>query len=66
MMVLFQCPQKQGLDAHERVRKIVAKRQRHPLGAAKSEFLQDKNSREGLRNSDFVLGNQSKNKATLN
>ena len=41
-------------------------KQRIPRGAAKSEFLQDKNSREGLRNSDFVLGNQNKNKATLN
>ena len=30
-------------------------KQRIPRGAAKSEFLQDKNSREGLRNSDFVL-----------
>ena len=32
-------PKGQGQDAHEWVRKVVAKRQRHPLGAAKCEFL---------------------------
>ena len=30
-------PKKQDADAHSGVRKIVAKRQRHPLGAAKCE-----------------------------
>ena len=48
-------PKGQGRDAHERVRKVVAKRQRHPLGAAKFEFLLVNLSRESVRNSNFVL-----------
>ena len=41
-------------DAHRRVRKIVAKGQRHPPGVAKSEFPQDNFNRESVRNSNFV------------
>ncbi|HAU84115.1 MAG TPA: hypothetical protein DCW90_00860, partial [Lachnospiraceae bacterium] len=43
--------------AHERVRKSVAKKQRHPLGAAKCKFLLENLSREGVRNSHFVFPN---------
>ena len=45
---------KQRQNAHERVRKLVAKKQRHPFGAAKCEFLLENLSREGVRNSHFV------------
>ena len=48
-------PKKQDADAHEGVRKKAAKRQRHPLGAAKCEFPVVKWKREGVRNSHFVL-----------
>ena len=36
-------------------RKIVAKVQRHPLGAAKCEFTVGNFDREGVKNSHFVL-----------
>ena len=49
-------PKGQGLDAHERAGKIVAKRQRHPLGAAKCEFPVVDRKREVVRNSHFDIG----------
>ncbi|SES61913.1 hypothetical protein SAMN04487772_1019 [[Clostridium] polysaccharolyticum] len=48
-------------DVHERVRKLVAKKQQHPFGIAtkvalaKSEFPQVNISHEGMRNSNFLL-----------
>ena len=42
-------------DAHERVRKLVAKEQRHPFGVAKCEFLLENLIRESVRNSHFVF-----------
>ena len=46
---------KQGLDAHERVRKLVAKEQRHLFVVAKCESLLENLNHEGVRNSHFVL-----------
>ena len=47
-------PKGQGQDAHEWVRKLVAKKQRHPFGVTKCEFLLVNLSREGVRNAHFV------------
>ena len=53
MYIAQKRPKKQDADAHERVRNIVAKGQRHPLGAAKCEIDLDNLSHHGVRNSHF-------------
>lgn len=55
-------------DAHRQARKLVAKKQRHLPGAAKSESHQDNFSCEDLRNADFVLliNNKRRMEKTMN